>query len=435
MNTHAVRMTPAILVVAALAGSMIGGCGAGAAPATSSTPVPAASVAAAVRSAGSASPSTAAAAATPSPSRAPSPAVSPSTVPAPWPMPADADLPEATATRLQAALERLVGGSAATGAAAAIVTPDGSWAGATGVDGAGAPIEPTSAFGIGSTSKTVTAAEILLLASQGKLDLDRPVADVVTLPFDAQGATIRQVATMQSGFPRPYNAVADLETEVAKDLGRTWTIADVLEWVKDLAPLGTVGGPGKYNGTNYQVLSQVIEQVTGKPLATAIRDDLLGPAGLDRMWTQVGERPQAPLAIAVDPWTGIVDAKSGYLPSKAAASTGNGAAGIAADAPTLARWGYLLYGGRVIDPAVLAPMMKPNWGSESGYGFGSMFDKTTGALVVGHPGDYMGYSAILLAWPDDHTSVAVLVPRQGMVSDGTVPGWAFELYKALVTGG
>ena len=234
-----------------------------------------------------------------------------------------------------------------------------------------------------------------MLASQGKLDLDTPVEEVVTLPFDAQGATIRQLATMQAGLPRPYDISADLETEVANDLGRTWTISDVLEWVKDLPRVGTVGGPGKYNGTNYQVLSQVIEQVTGKPLATAFRDDLLGPAGLDRMWTQVGEQPQAPLAIAVDPGTGIVDAKSGFLPSKAAASTGNGAAGIAADAPTLARWAYLLYGGRVIDPAVLAPMMTPNWESEWAYGFGSMFDKkATGTLAVGHAGDYMGYSAV-----------------------------------------
>ena len=241
-------------------------------------------------------------------------------------MPADAALPKATAERLQAALERLVGSSATKGAAAAIVTPDGTWTGVTGVDGAGAPIKPDSAFGIGSVSKTVTAAEILHLASQGKLDLDTPVEDVVTLPFDAQGATIRQLATMQAGLPRPYNIPADLETEVADDLDRTWTISDVLEWVKDLPRLGTVGGPGTYNGTNYQVLSQVIEQVTGKPLATAFRDDLLGPAGLDRMWTQVGEQPQAPLAIAVDPGTGIVDVKSGFLPSKAAASTGNGAA-------------------------------------------------------------------------------------------------------------
>jgi D-alanyl-D-alanine carboxypeptidase len=351
-------------------------------------------------------------------------------------MPADAALSKATAERLQAALERLVGSSATKGAAAAIVTPDGTWTGVTGVDGAGAPIEPDSAFGIGSVSKTVTAAEILHLASQGKLDLDTPVEEVVTLPFDAQGATIRQLATMQAGLPRPYGISADLETEVADDLGRTWTIGDVLEWVKDLPRLGTVGGPSTYNGTNYQVLSQVIEKVTGKPLATAFRDDLLGPAGLDRMWTQVGEQPQAPLAIAVDPGTGIVDAKRGFLPSKAAASTGNGAAGIAADAPTLARWAYLLYGGRVIDPAVLAPMMTPNWKSEWAYGFGSMFDKkATGTLAVGHAGDYMGYSAVMMGWPSTQTAVAILVPRQGMANNLTVEGWAFELYKVLEAGG
>ena len=118
-------------------------------------------------------------------------------------MPADAALSKATAERLQAALERLVGSSATKGAAAAIVTPDGTWTGVTGADGAGAPIEPDSAFGIGSVSKTVTAAEILHLASQGKLDLDTPVEEVVTLPFDAQGATIRQLATMQASLPRP----------------------------------------------------------------------------------------------------------------------------------------------------------------------------------------------------------------------------------------
>ena len=272
-----------------------------------------------------------------------------------------------------------------------------------------------------------------MLASQGKLDLDTPVADVVTLPFDAQGATIRQLATMQSGFPAGDDG--DLAIEIAKDLNRTWTIDDMLDGVKNAPRAGTVGGPGHYNGINYQVLSQVIEQVTGKPLATAFRDDLLGPAGLDRMWTQIGEQPEAPLAIAVSPSAQIVDASSGFLPSKAAASTGNGAAGIAADAPTLARWGYLLYGGRVLEPAVLATMMKPNWSSDLGYGFGSTFDNTSGTLVVGHGGDYMGYSSMLLAWPDTHAAVAILVPRQGMTFDGTVPGWAFELYKTLEASG
>jgi len=427
MDGRANLTSVTILATLWLVSSVLGGC-AGAAPVV--TP-PAATSAPVATSAPLTSPVQSAASNAASAST-PSPVPSPSAATKPWPLPAAAELPKATGARLQATLERLLARTAAKGAAAAIVTPEGSWVGVTGVDGVGKKIVPTSAFGIGSTSKTVTAAEILLLASNGKINLDGQVADLLKLPFDGGGATIRQLATMQSGFPAGSDG--NVELAVAKDLHRTWSIADLLDFMKDAPRLGTMGGPGKYNGVNYQVLSQVIERVTGQPLATVFRRDVLRPAGLDRMWTQVGEQPTGPLAIAVDPGTGIVDAKSGYLPSLSAASTGNGAAGMAADAPTLARWGYLLYGGRVIDPSLVATMTKPNWSSEFGYGFGTMVDHGTGEPVVGHGGDYMGYSSMLLAWPSTHTAVAVLVPREGMSNDGTVPGWAFELYKALTVG-
>ena len=255
------------------------------------------------------------------------------------------------------------------------------------------------------------------------------MADVVDLPFDARGATIRQLGTMQSGFPSISDA--ELEADIGKDTQRTWTIADLLARINPAEVPGVVGGPGKYNGLNYQVLSRVIEKATGNAFAQVIRRDLLEPAGLDRMWTQTGEKPVAPLAIAADPGTGIVDARSGYLPSLAAASTGNGAAGMAADAPTLARWGYLLYGGSIIDPGLVGIMVKPNWSSDLGYGFGTMCDNSSGALVVGHAGDYMGYSSVVLAWAGTHTSIAVLVPKEGLSVDGSVPGWAWELYGVL----
>ena len=425
MSTRMPRSVPVLLASAGLVAALLAGCGDSAAPSASPAPPPTSGAAMA--------------GATPTPdptparSAAATPRATPTTAPPePWPVPADAALPEDTAARLAARLESLVEASAATGAVAAIVTPDGTWAGATGVDGAGNPIEPTSAFGIGSVSKTMTAAEILLLASQGKLDLDAPVTDYVDLPFDARGATIRQLAMMQSGFPAGNDA--NLETLVAKDPGRTWTVDDVLDWAKDTPRAGTLGGPGMYNGINYQALSKVVETVTGTSLAEAFRRDLLGPAGLERMWTQAGEQPEAPLAIARDPGSGIVDATSGWLPSLAAASTGNGAAGLAADAPTLARWAYLLYGSRVIPPELVAVMTKPNWASQMGYGFGTMFDKASGTLVVGHAGDYMGYSAVMLAWPEQRVALAVLVPREGMSSSGEVPDMGFELYRTLVAG-
>ncbi len=103
------------------------------------------------------------------------------------------------------------------GLSAAVVTPTGSWAGATGVDAAGTAIKPTSAFAIADITMTFVGAEVLLLASGGKIDLDAPVTTYVTLPFATNGATIRQLATMTSGFPG-LPATGLLAKQVPKDL-------------------------------------------------------------------------------------------------------------------------------------------------------------------------------------------------------------------------
>jgi D-alanyl-D-alanine carboxypeptidase len=301
------------------------------------------------------------------------------------------------------------------------------------VDGAGRAIEPTSAFSIASTTKTFVAAEVLLLASQEKIDLDAPVTQYVSLPFETNGATIRQLATMTSGFPGvPDDA---LNEQVPKDLARAWTAEEVVALAKDQPRVGTLGGPGKYNGINYYVLGMVVEKVTGEPLAAVLRRDLLAPAGLDRIWMQVAEQPQPPLTVAVDRTDGkVVDPASGYLPSLASASTGQGGAGMAADAPSLARWGYLLYGGRIIDPDVVATMTDGVPDADTGYVFGTMVASWEGETVVGHMGDYIQYSSILLVWPSTRTAVVVLAPVEGMTVSGTLPDWAITLHQRLQGG-
>jgi D-alanyl-D-alanine carboxypeptidase len=337
---------------------------------------------------------------------------------------------DATISTLQAMIAGRVSGGEVIGLSAAVVSPEGSWAGAAGVDAAGSPIKPTSAFSIASITKTFVAAEILLLSSQGQIDLDAPVTQYVNLPFETNGATIRQLATMTSGFPgEPNNA---LNEQVPQDLARVWTAEEIVALAKDQPRVGDLGGPGRYNGLNYCVLGMVIEKVTGKPLADVLRHDLLARAGLDRTWMQPAEQPQPPLTVAVDRTDAkVVDPASGYLPSLAAASTGQGGAGMAADAPSLARWGYFLYGGRIIDGDLVATMTDGDPAADNGYGFGTMVADVDGETAVGHAGDYFQYSSILLVWPSTRTAVAVLVPVQGMSVTGTLPGWAVTLYQQL----
>ncbi len=357
------------------------------------------------------------------------PDASPSS-PSPWDEPSDAALPDATVSTLQAMLDGWVSSGKVIGLSAAMISPEGSWAGAAGVDAAGRAIEPASAFSIASATKTFVAAEVLLLASQGKIDLDAPVTRYVTLPFETNDATIRQLATMTSGFPGVPDQA--LNEQVPRDLARAWTAEEIVALAKDQPRVGTLGGPGTYNGINYYVLGMVVEKVTGEPLATVLRRDLLAPAGLDRIWMQVAEQPQPPLTVAVDRTDAkVVDPASGYLPSLASASTGQGGAGMAADAPSLARWGYLLYGGRIIDPDVVATMTDGVPDDETGYVFGTMVSEWEGETMFGHLGDYIQYSAIILVWPSTRTAVAVLAPVQGMSVSGTLPGWAISLHQVL----
>ena len=70
---------------------------------------------------------------------------------------------------------------------AAVVTPEGSWAGAVGVDGDGTPRVPESMMGIAEITNTVTAAEVLLLSQDGRIDLDAALSTYLNNPLLERG--------------------------------------------------------------------------------------------------------------------------------------------------------------------------------------------------------------------------------------------------------
>ena len=152
------------------------------------------------------------------------------------------------------------------GMTAAVVTEVGTWQGAAGQDGAGVELVPESAMAIASITKTFMAAEVMRLAGVGLVDLDAPVTDYVSVPFDTKGATVRQVLGMRSGFPLdPLDAVWE---SAAADLDRSWTTAEAIALVDADGPRQESLGEYYYNNLNYLVLGQMVEQVTGEPLAT-----------------------------------------------------------------------------------------------------------------------------------------------------------------------
>jgi D-alanyl-D-alanine carboxypeptidase len=291
-----------------------------------------------------------------------------------------------------------------------VADPDGVWAGAFGVDGAGEPLAAQAAMPLASVTKTFTAAQVLQLVEEGLVDLDRPVSDYVSVPFDTRGATVGQLLGMRSGFPDPTD---DVIAAAASDLERSWTGEDWYPLVDTTQLERRKVGQPTYNNFNYVVLGELIETVTGLSYAKALRRDLLDPAGLDRIWVQDDEQPVPPTAIGTeDPQFPIVDEDGPFLPSRSIASAAGAAGGIAADAPTLAAWGVALYSGKIFDPATVTLMTTPPDG-DTQYGLGTEVDTDTqGQPIVGHGGDIVGVSTSLLrVWLDEGITIAVLSPQ------------------------
>ena len=333
-----------------------------------------------------------------------------------WPAPGTAALP--TADAMQAALDDWIAAGRLDGVTASVVTADGVWSGAAGVDGAGSKLQPDSGLSIMSVTKTYTAAEVLLLASRGSIDLDTPITDYVDLPFDAGGATVRQVLGMRSGFPE-----LDIDVEaslISADLSRVWTPAEWLAAIPaDAARLGERGGEPRYSGVNYVALAALVEKVTGTSYDEAIRTDLLAPSGLDHTWAQPGEVPSGPLTVGgTTPHDDVVDPTSAVMPSVSLSSALLGAASIAADAADAAMWGYLLYGGHVIDPSLVAEMIADPQPDANDfflpYALGTTVFTVGTDTLIGHPGggvDYPYTGVTMVVVGDQPIGIAVLTPQ------------------------
>jgi CubicO group peptidase (beta-lactamase class C family) len=337
----------------------------------------------------------------------------------------EVDTPRAES--LQAVLEEFVADAEASGVTAAVVSDTVVWAGAAGTDGAGDPLVPEAAMAIGSITKTFTAAEVMLLADEGMVGLDDPVADYVDVPFDTGGATVRQLLAMQSGFPDPTE---DVIGEGSQDLDRDMSGADWYTLAGEGGVrAGSLGGSQHYNNLTFVVLGDLIETVTDRGYAAVIRDDLMGPAGLDRVWVQDDEQPIAPLAIGLDdPDLPVVDADASWLPSRSLVSGAGAAGGIAADAATLATWGLRLYTGQILTPDLVEQMTTPP--PEGWYGLGTeVGDDPEGGVVVGHGGGIGPYNSILKVWPQEKVAVAWLAasnldPLSGDLADLLHQTWS-----------
>ena len=336
-----------------------------------------------------------------------------------------------TRLALQARLDRLRERYAIPGVSVAIVLPDGStWSGVSGladVPGELAVTRSTS-FAIASVSKTFTAALILALAEDGRIDLDAPVRTYLPgLKKVSSKVKVRQLLDHTSGL-RDYFFHPSIDHLLLSRPDRRWDSAQSLKYVGK--PYFEPGKGWHYSNTNYLVLGMIAEAVEKKPLADQVRTRFLEPLGLEHTWYQPEDEPPTDVAhgyrfastsTAADP----IDLSDGtpLTPFTSVVTAAGAAGGFASTARDLAHWAQALYGGEVLRPEYLAAMIDADsttaLKSTIPYGYGTQVVEIDGHRTLGHSGRLLGFRSAIRYLPDQGVSIAV-VTNQSRTDPATI---------------
>ncbi|HKE15754.1 MAG TPA: serine hydrolase domain-containing protein [Kofleriaceae bacterium] len=265
--------------------------------------------------------------------------------------------------------------------------------------GIAAPYTTTTAFDVGSFAKTFTAAAILRLEELHRLSVrDTLATRLPGVPPDKSAITIHQLLTHTSGIAVdfPFTDPGTFYEDVSRDEALRRILAAPLEY----AP----GKGARYSNCGYIVLAAIVEQVSGKPFRTFIRDEIFARAGLHHT-TFWGDPALArePVAVGLDGYGSPVEDVRVLSPTTWCDLGGGEVVSTLAD---LERWVEALAAGRVVSRASVARLWTP-WtptplmrGGRYGYGW-FLHPTPRGGTLVEHGGDVVAAGCQLSWYRDD----------------------------------
>jgi D-alanyl-D-alanine carboxypeptidase len=283
----------------------------------------------------------------------------------------------------------------------------------------GAPVEPDTLFAVGSVTKQFTCACILLLAEDGKLSVDDPVAKYYPKLTSADLVTLYDLMTHTSGYT-DYYPLDFVDRRLEKPIAEDDLLARYAGIKLDFEP----GARWSYSNTGYVLLGRVIEKVSGKPFGQFLKERILDPLGMVHSGiapgTEMGPRARGYTAFALGPLEPAVPEADGWL-----SFAGN----LWSSASDLARWDLALVEGRVLKPASLRLLTLPrmlNSFRDAGYGCGLSIRQVDGETVWLHTGAVSGFASSNAVVPRTRSAV-VLLSNSEHLNSGAIHSTILEL--------
>lgn len=286
----------------------------------------------------------------------------------------------------------------------------------------GARATPDESFRMGSVTKTFTATAVLLLVDDGEVKLDAPAAryvgDLMDALPDGPVVTVRRLLNMTSGFPDYAGRGDGPFALTALDPQRIWTTPELVRTAASYYQ--NPPGVFEYSNTNYAILGDLIERVSGTSYAAFVKQRILVPLGLRH--TVIPE-PSVTPAVQLHGYLNGTWAdfspplppsriRVASQPGRDVTSWSTSVWGAAADGVStvgdLARWAADDFGDVLLKPATRAARLRAVPASPifkgSSYGLGLLIERGW----HWHVGEIYGWETLAMGNPSTHQVVVVV---------------------------
>ena len=275
------------------------------------------------------------------------------------------------------------------------------------------PNTAQTVFESGSVAKQFTAAALILLQQEGKLNIDDPVRKYIPeLPDYGSTLTIRHMLNHTSGL-RDWFSVRALSGEGAGEhIVTQQMIFDTIVRQKglDFKP----GAEFSYSNSGYQLAAMIVERVSGKKLPDFVAERILKPVGMkntgyrDDFQRLVPGRAQAYSKSGDGPWR-----------LNMPMMTAHGGGGMLTTVGDWLKWNAMLdaktWNASLVDSLETQGIL--NTGQKISYALGLTVGSYKGNKQIAHGGATAGYRTFLARFPDKKVSIAVMC--NGTAPDST----------------
>ena len=271
------------------------------------------------------------------------------------------------------------------------------------------PLSKSMSLGIGSNTKTFTAALIFRLIEEGQLSIDDNLNDLLPEKINANingSITVKQLLNHSSGLFDPINDNDDFINSVFTNPSYTYSIDEYL--AKVLVPYFVNGTSHSYSNTNFILLGLIIEKKSGKTYHEYLREEILAPLNLSHTFLSGQELATNTVGYSWGPSGDNLKDLSRNGIESIAWSAGS----IFSTVEDMAIWYHSLFNGDFLSASSLAVMQTTVVGEyDLNYGSGIFSKNYNGDNIFVHSGQTIAYNSFCL-YDEDTKDIVVVIINQ-----------------------